>query len=136
MKQHLFSEMEQHLLEDAHPSVYLQKQLDEGSFGQPPYTIFGAMEKTEQNPDYHPEGNVFAHTLLVVDEAAKRRNESRNPRVFMWAALLHDVGKPETTKWRKGKLTAYDHDIAGAVTARRFLGWLTDEQAYIDSVVG
>lgn len=39
----------------------------------------------------------------------------------MWAALLHDIGKAVTTKVRKGRLTAYDHDIAGAEMAKEFL---------------
>ena len=135
MSAHLFLEIDQHLLEDEKPSVYLQKQLDHGVLDTPPYTILAAMAKTEQNPKYHPEGDVFTHTLLVVDEAAKHRGESSDPRAFMWAALLHDVGKPETTKWRKGKITAYNHDIAGAEKARHFLESLTDEKAFIDRVV-
>ena len=40
---------------------------------------------------------------------------------MMWAALLHDTGKKETTKLRKGRITAYDHDIAGERLAISFL---------------
>jgi putative nucleotidyltransferase with HDIG domain len=38
----------------------------------------------------------------------------------MWAALLHDIGKPDTTKQYKGRITSYDHDKAGALIARKF----------------
>jgi putative nucleotidyltransferase with HDIG domain len=48
--------------------------------------------------------------LLVVDEAAKRKAYSTDQRVFMWAALLHDIGKPASTRLRKGRITAYNHD--------------------------
>jgi putative nucleotidyltransferase with HDIG domain len=93
------------------------------------------LEPTEQSPVHHPEGNVLNHTLLVVDEAAKRRQESDDPRAFMWAALLHDIGKPATTRYRKGKITAYDHDKVGAELTREFLSAVTDDRQFIDKVV-
>jgi len=135
MRERLFLAIDRHLLEDEQPSIYLQKQLDAGALDTPPYTIFAAMANTKQNPKYHPEGDVFAHTLLVIDRAANYRGESADPRAFMWAALLHDVGKPETTKRRKGKITAYNHDITGATIARRFLENFTDEKLFVDRVV-
>lgn len=58
--------------------------------------------------------------MLVIDEAAARKPESSG-RTFMWAALLHDIGKATTTKMRKGRLTAYNHDIIGAKMAKDFL---------------
>ncbi len=39
----------------------------------------------------------------------------------MWAALLHDIGKAETTKNENGKITAYNHDKTGALQAEDFL---------------
>ncbi len=69
---------------------------------------------TGQSPQHHPEGSVWNHTLLVVDEAAKIKEQSADPRTFMWAALLHDLGKPSTTMRRKSKITSYDHDKVGA----------------------
>ncbi len=98
--------------------------------------MLGRLMTTEQSPVHHPEGNVWNHTLLVVDEAAKVRSQSKNARVLMWAALLHDTGKPATTKVRKGKITAYDHDTAGEKLAREFLSHYTDDNAFIDAVCG
>ncbi len=72
--------------------------------------------------------------MLVVDEAAKRRNHSNDARAFMWAALLHDIGKPATTKTRKGKITSYDHDKVGARLARDFLSLFTGDHPFIDRV--
>jgi HD superfamily phosphodiesterase len=51
------------------------------------------LKRVEQQPDHHPEGNVWEHILLVVDLAAEGRHLSEDPRVFMWSALLHDLGK-------------------------------------------
>ena len=50
-----------------------------------------------QRLDFHPEGNVMNHTLLVVDLAALCRQKTSWPLAFMWSALLHDIGKPLVT---------------------------------------
>ena len=106
----MYSEIERHLLQDERPSEFLSTS-----------GILPELKETPQNPVHHPEGNVWNHTLLVIDKAASRRDESRNPRVFMWAALLHDIGKPATTMMRDGRLTAYGHDKVGAKLAYDFL---------------
>ena len=92
------------------------------------------LKSTEQSSVHHPEGNVWNHTLLVVDQAAKRKNESKDAAIFMWAALLHDIGKPSATKIRKGKITAYDHDTVGAKLSRDFLSEFTEESDFIEKV--
>ena len=94
------------------------------------------MKQTKQSPKYHPEGSVWIHTMMVVDEAAKRREQSQNPQVFMWAALLHDIGKPSVTRFRNGKITSYNHDREGAELAREFLLVFTEDEAFIDAVCG
>lgn len=55
------------------------------------------LQDTPQRLDYHPEGNVLNHTLLVVDLAALCRHKTSNPIGFMWGALLHDIGKAVVT---------------------------------------
>lgn len=79
------------------------------------------LKTCEQNKEHHPEGNVLNHTMLVIDKAAKYRDmiDPQWKREFMWAMLLHDIGKPDTT--HPEKLTAYGHDIVGAKLAREFL---------------
>lgn len=132
----LFLEIEQHLLKDQKPSEYLEKLYDNPIFKQHPFEMLYVLKKTEQSPKYHPEGNVWNHTMLVVDKAAKVREYSKNQRVFMWAALLHDIGKPPTTRKRKGKITSYDHDKAGAKLAEQFLLTFTEEENFISGVCG
>ena len=56
-----------------------------------------ALVHTHQRPDYHPEGNVFNHTMLVLDLAALTKKDVSDPLAFMWSALLHDIGKPAVT---------------------------------------
>ncbi len=50
-----------------------------------------AMKGVEQPPEFHPEGDVFVHTLLLLDNLPHP-----SPATLAWGALLHDVGKPPT----------------------------------------
>jgi len=131
----LFEEFEKHLLEDEKPSIYFTKIInDESIITEYPYTLLGSLVDIEQSPVHHPEGNVWIHTMLVIDNAAKVKGLSENPRAFMWGALLHDLGKAPTTKIRKGKITSYDHDRVGARLCREFLETFTDEKEFIKRV--
>ena len=128
----IFHQIEQHLLEDARPSQALEQL-----FAQPLPAEFDPLQRlktTKQSPVHHPEGNVWNHTMLVVDEAAKRRGESKCPEALMWAALLHDIGKPDTTRVRKGKITSYDHEKVGVELARRFLSGFEADKVLTDRV--
>lgn len=132
--QALYWETGRHLLHDSAPSKYLEEISGTSEFRQHPFLMLHRLKSTEQSPVHHPEGNVWNHTLLVVDAAAGVKEQSRDPAVFMWAALLHDIGKPATTKVRKGKITAYDHDKLGADLGREFLETFTEDHAFIRRV--
>lgn len=132
----LFDEIDKHLLSDERPSEYIEKAGKTELFSQPPFNLLICMKKTKQSPRYHPEGSVWIHTMMVVDEAAKRRKYSTNPRVFMWTALLHDIGKPPATRIRNGKITSYNHDSEGEKLAREFLSAFTDDETFIEAVCG
>jgi len=130
-----FTEFEEHLLNDEKPSIYFSQLTDSRLFLDTyPFTMLGDLKKVEQSPEHHPEGNVWEHTLLVVDLAAEGRRVSEDPRVLMWSALLHDLGKTHTTKVRRGKITAYDHDKHGSILAAKFLKEFTDDEEFIKSV--
>lgn len=131
----LFEEIDRHLVVDAKPEQYLNS-LDDSLFtSEYPFTMLNRLKKVKQSPQHHPEGNVWNHTMLVVGQASKRKEKSSDARAFMWAALLHDVGKAETTRSGKGKITAYDHDKAGAKLTEEFLKCFTDNQVFIDKVI-
>jgi putative nucleotidyltransferase with HDIG domain len=130
-----FCEFEKHLLNDHKPSLYFRTLAKNGLLADTyPFTMLEDLQRVEQQPEFHPEGNVWEHTLLVVDMAAEGRHLSKNPRVLMWASLLHDLGKAPTTKVRRGKITSYDHDIHGARLAAEFLKALTDDEEFINHV--
>jgi len=134
--QKYFTEFDKQLIQNPKPSDYFN-EIDRSSnvFSEVyPFTMLGDLKKIEQSPEHHPEGNVWNHTMQVVDVAAQCKDKSEEPRIFMWAALLHDLGKAPTTKIRKGRITAYDHDRVGAEMAERFLKQLTQDSIFIDKI--
>lgn len=132
----LYLELEEHLMKDSKPSIYLDSQYWNPLFRKYPFEMLYRLKQTEQSPKYHPEGNVWNHTLLVVDEAAKVRKRSKEPSVFMWAALLHDIGKPAATKKKSGRIISYNHDSIGEELAREFLSYFEKEERFIEEVCG
>ena len=130
----LFSTITNHLMMDVKPSDYLNEIFDSEEFKQQPYSMLRRLKETEQSKLHHPEGNVWNHTVLVLDEAAKVRDKSSNPKAFMWAALLHDIGKPDTTRIKGEKVTAYNHDNIGADLSKQFLQAVIDNQDFIMEV--
>jgi putative nucleotidyltransferase with HDIG domain len=131
----IFLEFEARLMGDEKPSVYFDGLLASGRFpGRPPFSMLSGLMGVEQSPKHHPEGDVWRHTMLVVDNAAQLKSQSRDPRALMWAALLHDVGKKETTQLRNGRITAYDHDKAGRALAERFLRGCGQDEDFVRKV--
>lgn len=76
-----------------------------------------------QEPEWHPEGDVWTHTLMVVDEARKRIDGlDRGPAVsMMMAAICHDIAKPETTVVINGRIKSPGHEEAGVEPTTRVL---------------
>jgi len=134
-KEDIFNEINYHLLNDEKPSIYLNNVSEKLFFREYPFIFLYNLKKAEQSPKYHPEGNVWNHTMLVVDNAAKNKTKSINVKVFMWSALLHDMGKPDTTKNTKGRITSYDHEKVGAELAREFLNQFDVDEKFIEDVV-
>lgn len=120
-----FEEFQKLFLKSEKPSLGLMTALDLKIFDQF-FPHFLLMQETPQEPDWHPEGDVWVHTLMVVDEAAKIVKSQELPEKdklgIMLAALLHDVGKPETTKLSKdNEITSIGHEVKGEKKAREFL---------------
>src|SRR5690606_37467771 len=97
---------------------------------------------TPQDPEWHPEGDVWTHTLMVVDEARRRIDDlEHGPAVaMMLAALLHDIGKPQTTVVANGRIRSPGHEEAGVEPATRVLDrlneWTIDGYDVRRSVLG
>ena len=138
----IYEELKKLLLKAECPSIGLQLLKDMGHLKY--FPELEALVDCEQDPVWHPEGTVWHHTLLVVDEAAKlRTGDEKQDLVLMFAALCHDLGKPTTTTYevddeevdRVRFWDLYDdsssfhirsrgHEEEGAEPTRRFLNGL------------
>lgn len=89
-----------------------------------------------QNPKWHPEGDVFEHTMQALDEAELISEQMSNfdKLVLMYAALCHDLGKPETTEKIDGEYKSIGHEIKSAEKAKTLLKRITNNKDLIKTV--
>lgn len=132
-KERIFEEFKK-LLFSPKPSVGLSllKAMGGLSF----FTPLEKLETTVQDPDSHPEGDVWIHTLMCVDEMARlRTGDSKRDTVLMFASLLHDIAKPATTLVCDGKINAPRHAEEGVAIAGNWLSRITEEKSLIEAVL-
>ena len=130
----VYDELAKALLKARRPSVFFRVLLEMDHLGEF-FPELAACIGVPQNPVYHPEGDVFEHTMLVVDCAAALREQARYPLEFMLAALFHDLGKVVATEIRPdGKITAYGHEVLGLPDCERQLRRLTNQASVIKYV--
>ncbi|GLU90952.1 HD domain-containing protein [Agromyces sp. NBRC 114283] len=88
-----------------------------------------ALAATPQDPQWHPEGDVLVHSLGAADLAARLADEQgvgpERRRLLVLGTLLHDVGKPATTREREGRITSLGHAEHGGELVRELGARLT-----------
>ena len=91
----------------------------------------------KQDPEWHPEGDVWTHTLHCMDAfASERINEEWEDLVVGFAVLCHDLGKPLTTKiGEDGRIRSPLHEPKGEGPTRSFLSRMTNQQDLHEQVV-
>ena len=82
-----------------------------------------ALVDCPQEPEWHPEGDVWTHNQLVVDQARRRIDDLPRPQqiTVMLGAVCHDFGKPATTALIDGRIRSYNHEEAGIAPTEAFL---------------
>ena len=118
----VWGELEKLLLQAQRPSIGLDWLSKLGALPQ----VFPEIQTligVPQDPEWHPEGDVFVHTLLVVDRARELIDDLPYARqvTVMLGALAHDFGKPPTTQFLEGRWRSRGHEEAGVEPASRFL---------------
>jgi len=118
----VWGEMEKLLLQARQPSIGLALALDLGVVDRL-WPELKALVGCPQEPAWHPEGDVWVHTLMVVDEARRRIDDlTRGPAVaMMLGAVCHDFGKPAATAVIDGRIRSPGHEEGGVEPAARFL---------------
>ena len=88
-----------------------------------------------QDPEWHPEGDVWNHTCLCLDAFARRRiGDADEDLIVGLAVLCHDFGKPATTRRVRGHIRSLGHDEAGVAPTLSFLRRLTNEERILREV--
>ena len=118
----VWGEIEKLLLQAARPSIGLALALDLGVVDQV-LPELRPLVGCEQEPEWHPEGDVWTHTLMVVDRARSLNGDLDRARLatVMLGAVCHDLGKPATTAVVDGRIRSLDHEQAGVEPAVRLL---------------
>lgn len=133
-KERIESELMKALLKAERPSVFFEslRRMDQLSVWFPEVQqLIGV----PQHQIYHMEGDVWNHTMMVLDEAAKYRSMVSYPYGFMMTALVHDFGKMICTEEKNGTYHAYGHETEGIPVIREFLRRITGEKRLIRYVL-
>ena len=118
----VWGEIDKLLLHAARPSIGLALALDLGVVARLLPELL-PLVGCQQEPEWHPEGDVWTHTLLVVDQAVGQSQDLDRPQrtAVMLGAVCHDLGKPATTAFIDGRIRSPDHEQAGVEPTERLL---------------
>ena len=118
----IWGEIEKLLLRAERPSIGFALALELGVVDQL-FPELKALVGCEQEPEWHPEGDVWVHTLMVIDQARQRIDDldHADRLIVMLGAVTHDFGKPATTAFVDGRIRSHNHEEEGVAPAAAFL---------------
>lgn len=118
----IWGEFEKLLLQSDRPSIGFALARELGVIRQV-LPEMEALYDCPQDPEWHPEGNVWIHTLMVIDKAHELNADLDRPRLatVMLGAVCHDLGKPSTTAIIDGRVKSPNHEAMGVEPATRIL---------------
>lgn len=118
----IWAEVEKWLLKSRKPSIGLWAAYELG-ITEKLWPEIHAMYGCPQDPQWHPEGDVYTHSGMVIDEARKLIDDLPYAKkvTVMLGAFCHDFGKPATTKVIDGRIRSLSHEEAGIAPTQSFL---------------
>lgn len=128
----IFEELRKLLLRAARPSIGFEFLRETGLLRF--FPELEALIDVPQDPEWHPEGDVWVHSMMVIDEAAKLRRDDTDDLTLMYGALCHDLGKPAVTAEDRGRIRSPSHDTGGVPITRALLGRLRASNELIAQV--
>jgi len=133
-KERIFVEFKKILLKSPKPSVGFELLRQMGAIKQ--FPELNDIINIPQSSIHHPEGDVWTHTMMVIDEMAKLKSgDEKQDLKLMFAALCHDLGKATHTRIDGEKIRAIGHEKAGVELTKDFLYRLTNEHDFIRSIL-
>ena len=143
-KERVYVEWKKLLLKAAKPSIgfELMRTLDVLRY----FPELEAIIAVPQSPKWHPEGDVWIHTMMALDVMIKLcrsgcphpddQKDEKQILKCMFAILCHDLGKATTTSIdNDGRIRSIGHEHAGIELTRSFMYRLTDEHDFIASLL-
>lgn len=140
-KERIYTEFVKLLLKSSKPSVGFELMRELGILGY--FPELEAIIDVPQDPTWHPEGDVWAHTMMCIDamasivrsEELEMRSEKEKLK-FLFAILCHDLGKAAATIINEdGRIRAIGHDVEGVELTKSFMYRLTSEHDFIESIL-
>jgi tRNA nucleotidyltransferase (CCA-adding enzyme) len=133
-KERIFEELKKLFLKSNKPSIGFELLEKLGVLKY--FCELKALIGCPQEYEYHPEGDVWIHTLMTLNEMAKIKTENEYKNIVLFLAILcHDFGKPLCTKEIDGKITSHKHESLGIEPTVSFLEKLTNDKKFINDVL-
>jgi len=133
-KERIYEEFKKLLLRAPRPSVGFELMRSLGILQY--YPELKNLIGVPQSKKWHPEGDVWIHTMMAVDEMVKlQTGEEKQDLKMMLAILCHDLGKATHTQIRPDRISAIGHAKAGVPLSRRFLGRFTEDQGLTQGIL-
>ena len=134
----IYEEFKKLFLKSQKPSIGFKLLKDLGALRY--FPELQALVNCKQDKEYHPEGDVWVHTLMTLDEMAKiiREKEIKDEYRILYlfyAELCHDLGKPFCTEEITGRITSHKHESLGIEPTKTFLARLTNEKKIVDLIL-
>jgi tRNA nucleotidyltransferase (CCA-adding enzyme) len=131
-KERVFDELKKLLLKAKRPSIGFELLDEVGAL----FSEIKALQGVEQSSVYHPEGDVYTHTMMSIDAMDLNDIEDEKEQLILKLAILcHDFGKPATTKRIDGKIKSIAHETAGLTPTENFIKAISDETGLIEAVL-
>ena len=136
-KERIYEELKKLFLKSSKPSIGFELIRELGILKY--FPELEVLINCIQEPEYHPEGDVWIHTMMCLDEMARILKEENikdeyKKLYLFYAILCHDLGKPFCTKEINGKITSFKHENLGIEPTISFLSKLTNEKKFIEIV--
>lgn len=127
-------EFEKLLLKSRRPSLGLRWMKSIGRLAEL-LPELAATVGVPQDARWHPEGDVFEHSMQALDAAAMLDYDNKEQKIMvMMAALCHDCGKATTTQIGHEGITCYGHDVEGEKLCLSFLKRITRKNTMLETV--
>lgn len=136
-KERIYEELKKLFLKSSKPSIGFELIRELGILKY--FPELEVLINCIQEPEYHPEGDVWIHTMMCLDEMARILKEENikdeyKKLYLFYGILCHDFGKPFCTKEVNGKITSFKHENLGIEPTISFLSKLTNEKKFIEIV--